>query len=338
MRRAERNAALVLTALALCGCENAPFYTMSRAGAEASVLTTLGWWITGVVTLIALAMGVLIVLGSLRPRGSLDEHLPHDARGGIAWILIGGLATPLAVLGVFFAVTMGTLRALPRAAADPALELKVTAHQWWWKVDYLDSLASNQFSVANEIHVPVGELVQVELESNDVIHSFWVPKLFGKLDAIPGHTNRFVFRADRAGTYWGECAEYCGRAHAHMRFTVIAEPRADFDAWLENQRRPAAPPSEPELITGRDVFEQNACAFCHTVRGTKARGGVAPDLTHFGARVSIGAGRIPNEPPLLQAWITNAKGLKPGARMPALGQELEATELVALTQYLESLR
>jgi cytochrome c oxidase subunit 2 len=179
--------------------------------------------------------------------------------------------------------------------------------------------------------------VQVYLRSIDVIHSFWVPKLFGKLDAIPGHTNRLVFQADRPGVYWGECAEYCGREHAHMRFTVVADSRADYETWLAHQRRPAEVPTDPELITGRDVFEQEACALCHTVRGTRALGGVAPDLTHFGSRLTIGAGRLPNEGGLLRAWIANAQAFKPGARMPALAQQLEPTQLVALTRYLESL-
>jgi cytochrome c oxidase subunit 2 len=310
---------------------------MDAAGRSARLLASLGWWVTGAATLLALAMGVLIVWGSLRRRGTLDEHLPPDTRGGTAWILIGGLAVPLAVLTTFFVMTMSALRALPTTVENPDLTLHVTARQWWWQADYAAARPADRFTVANELHVPVGARVQVVLDSLDVIHSFWVPKLFGKTDAIPGHTNRFVFEAERPGVYRGECAEFCGVQHASMRFTVVAEPPADYAAWAAAQRKPALAPTDPELITGRDAFEQQACALCHTVRGTHAHGGTAPDLTHFGSRMTIGAGRLPNDPAQLTAWIIDAQSFKPGAEMPALGATLDGSSLVALTRYLESL-
>lgn len=337
-RRSARAAAAALAALVLAACDRAPFYTLDAHGAQARTIATLGWWVTAAVTLITLVMGVLIVWGSLRRRGSLDEHLPADAGGGTLWILIGGLATPLAVLAVFFVVTMGALRALPAPEQKPALALDVTARQWWWQIDYVGAQAADRFSVANEIHVPTGTRVQVTLQSLDVIHSFWVPKLFGKTDAIPGHTNRVIFEADDPGVYLGECAEFCGLEHAQMRFTVVAQAPADFEAWLAAQRRPAAPPSGPDLMTGRDAFEQQACAFCHTVRGTRARGATGPDLTHFGSRGSIGAGRLPNAVGPLAAWIADAQGFKPGAQMPALAGTIDPTTLLSLARYLESLQ
>ncbi|MBN1239388.1 MAG: cytochrome c oxidase subunit II [Gammaproteobacteria bacterium] len=327
-------AAAAAAALA-AGCGGAPFNTLTGGGPEARLLATLGWWLIALVSLTIVVMGVLIVWGALRRRGSLTEHLPIDADGGKGWILIGGVAVPVVVLSVLFFVTLGTLRALPGTVADPAVELEVTAHQWWWEIDY-GGRPSERFSVANEIHVPVGEKIQVRLTSADVIHSFWVPRLFGKLDAIPGHTNHLVFEAERPGVYRGECAEYCGVQHSNMRLLVVAHEPAEFRSWVEHQRQPAAMPSDPELISGRNAFEQYACALCHTIRGTQARGGVAPDLTHFASRRTLGAGTFPNTRARLQAWIVNAQGMKPGIKMPKLAQ-FDGRTLNALAAYLESL-
>jgi cytochrome c oxidase subunit 2 len=322
--------------LCLGACERASFSTLNGAGPEARALATLGWWLIGLILLIIIAMGVLIVWAAVRRRGTLGEHLPIDADGGKGWILIGGVALPVVVLGALFFVTLGSLEAIPSRIAEAGIELHVTGKQWWWKIDYVGAEPSDQFSIANELHVPTGEKVHVQVTSADVIHSFWVPKLFGKLDAIPGHTNHLVFEAEKPGVYWGECAEYCGVQHANMRLVVVVQAPEDYQAWLDHQREPAVSPDDPQLISGRNAFEQYACALCHRIRGTQARGTVAPDLTHFGSRRTIGAGALPNTRARLQAWIVDSQALKPGINMPKLSV-FDGPTLNDLAAYLESL-
>lgn len=326
---------IVATAL-LGACAPAPFATLGRVDAEAGALAPLGWFLVALSCLLIVGMTVLIVWGVRRRRGSLDRHLPVDAGGGQRWILYGGVVMPVVVLTGLFLLTLVALGTIRGSLGRPDLTIAVTGHQWWWQVDYAGDGLQDRFQTANEIHVPVGATVRIELSSADVIHSFWVPRLFGKLDAIPGHTNRFDIRADRPGTYRGECAEYCGVQHAHMRFAVVAESQEAFDAWTAQQREPAQPPAGPVLTSGRNAFEQYACALCHRVRGTAARGSIGPDLTHIGSRLTLGAGRVPNTRARLQAWIIDAQALKPGIAMPAF-DELDGPTLDALAAYLESL-
>lgn len=326
---------MIVPPVLLAGC--GPFSSLTDpAGAQSRWLADLGWSLIGLMSIIIISMFVLIAWGALRRRGRLEEHLPIDVDGGKRWILYGGVALPVVVLTILFGVTLVTLQALPGEAEEaPGLRLRVTAHQWWWEVDYLYDDLSLRFSTANELHIPVGVPVEIELQSRDVIHSFWVPQLHGKLDAIPGHTNRVVLRAEAPGTYRGQCAEYCGAQHAHMRFLVVAQPPAAFREWAAHQRQPAPEPSTEELLAGREAFETHACAMCHRIRGTRARGSVAPDLTHFASRDTI-AGVLPNTRARLQAWIINAQAFKPGAKMPTL-EQFDGETLNALAAYLESL-
>ena len=326
---------VLLSVSGLTGCSAAPFSILAAGGEQAGWLAVLGWSLIALMLGITIVMGALVLWGALRRRGTLAESLPVDIDGGKQWILVGGVLVPVIVLSTLFAVTVGTLGAMPDEAADADLEIEVTAHQWWWEVDYLYDRLPKRFSTANEIHIPVGRPVSIRLKSSDVIHSFWVPRLHGKLDAIPGHENRLVVEATQPGVYWGECAEYCGVQHANMKLIVVAEPAEAFDAWARRQREPANPPSTPQLMSGREAFESYACGTCHTIRGTRARGGVAPDLTHFGSRLLI-AGTLENSRPHLQAWITNAQSLKPGVKMPNL-EQFDGETLNALAAYLESL-
>jgi cytochrome c oxidase subunit 2 len=189
---------------------------------------------------------------------------------------------------------------------------------------------------ANEIHIPVGKPVHIRLASRDVIHSFWVPDLHGKKDLIPGKDTDLWLRADRAGVYRGQCAEFCGWQHAHMALLVIAEPQDRFDAWLASQRQTPPPPSTPLGQRGRAVFESQACPLCHTVAGTQANGSAGPDLTHLASRRTIAAGTLPNTIGSLGGWIVDPQSTKPGNRMPAV--TLHADDLQALLAYLETLR
>jgi cytochrome c oxidase subunit 2 len=329
--------------LLLAGCAPSPFNATVGAGVEASRMAVLGWWIIGLMCFVILGMVVLVVAGALRRRGSFDEHMPIHVDGGKGWLVIGGLIVPGTVLIALFFVTLAEFNARPVGFKTADLNIDVTAHQWWWEFNYRktgvgsdDNGVSGGFETANEIHVPVGQRVGVQVMSTDVIHSFWAPKLFGKLDAIPGHRNYFVFEATQPGVYFGECAEFCGLQHANMQFTVVAESPEHYAEWVERQRSPAAAPKSPELISGRNAFEEYACALCHTIRGTEARGSVAPDLTHVGSRLTIAAGALPNTRARMQAWIVNAQALKPGNKMPKL-EVFDGPTLNAVAAYLESL-
>jgi cytochrome c oxidase subunit II len=223
------------------------------------------------------------------------------------------------------------------ALGDPdARTIQVTGHQWWWEVRYPDPVPANVVTTANEIHVPVGRPVRFELNATDVIHSFWVPNLHGKTDMIPGHTSYSVVRADREGTFWGQCAEFCGHQHANMRFQVVAEPEERFRDWLAAQRRPAVVPTTPGQKRGHDVFMAGTCANCHAVVGTPAAGRVGPDLTHLASRLRIAAGTLDNTRGNLAGWVTDPHGVKPGVRMPP--NPVAPADLHALLDYLESLK
>jgi cytochrome c oxidase subunit II len=223
------------------------------------------------------------------------------------------------------------------AAPDPnALSIKITGHQWWWEVQYQDPQPSEIMTTANEIHVPVGKQVKLELQSSDVIHSFWVPNMHGKKDLVPGHPATTWFTPRRAGEFRGQCAEYCGEQHAHMRLVFVAEPPDAFSSWLAAQKKSAPNPTSDSQRRGRDVFLGSQCVMCHTIQGTKAHATLGPDLTHIAARKMIAAGELPNTRGYLAGWILNASTLKPGVRMPP--NQLRSDDLNALLDYLESLK
>jgi cytochrome c oxidase subunit 2 len=193
-----------------------------------------------------------------------------------------------------------------------------------------------RFTTANEIHVPVGRPVSLELRAQDVIHSFWVPNLAGKKDLLPGYVQSAWFRADRAGTYRGQCAEFCGAQHAKMGLVVIADPPARYEAWASQSRKPASPPVDAVQRQGEVVFLSGSCAMCHTIAGTRAGSRTGPDLTHVGSRLTLAAGTLPNTPENLARWITDPQRVKPGTRMPAT--QLPPRDLAALVMYLEALK
>jgi cytochrome c oxidase subunit 2 len=219
---------------------------------------------------------------------------------------------------------------------DVALTIDVVGHQWWWEVTYEDPDPSKRVGTANEIHVPVGEPVQLKLRAADVIHSFWVPNLNGKRDLIPGYVTTLWFTADTAGVYRGQCAEFCGLQHAKMAMYIVAESKPKFAAWLAAGSTSPEPPTDPKLLYGKRVFMSSGCAVCHSIGGTEARATIGPDLTHFKGRSSIAAGTLANTRANLTRWIENPAAIKPGVRMPALA--FTPTELDALVSYLETLK
>lgn len=225
-------------------------------------------------------------------------------------------------------------RSLGVSAGDGDLRIEVNARQWWWEVRYSGS--GKKFELANEIHVPVGRTVEVELITEDVIHSFWVPSLAGKVDMIPGHRNKVVLKADRPGVHRGNCAEYCGGQHALMSLIVVVEPEEDFERWRTRQSQDAPEPADDFLARGRAAFLRGGCGECHTVRGTSARGDDGPDLTHVGSRRSLGAGVLDNHVGTMAGWIAGTQAIKPGSLMPDT-RAYDGPELRAVAAWLESL-
>jgi cytochrome c oxidase subunit 2 len=226
-------------------------------------------------------------------------------------------------------------RKLADARSAEALQVRVTGHQWWWRLEYRDPATGAWIETANELHLPVGRTIRIELGSADVIHSFWVPNVAGKMDLIPGRINVIDITPRRAGWFRGQCAEFCGVQHAHMAFDVKVETQAEFDAWLAHQASAAAPSQDPVLARGALVFDTK-CSACHVVRGARATGRAGPDLTHIGSRRSIAAGTLPFSRGGLQGWIAQPQALKPGTMMPAVS--LEPADADAVARYLESLK
>jgi cytochrome c oxidase subunit 2 len=245
-----------------------------------------------------------------------------------------GMAT--AGLLVLLAADVFTSRALGRLPLQDAVNIELVGHQFWWEAHYLDPDFKRQFSTANELHIPVGRPVIVTLRSDDVIHTLWIPNLHGKRDMIPGRTTTLTFRADRAGTYRGQCAEFCGLEHAMMALLVHAEPDAQYEAWAARQRQAAPEPVSDAAGRGRAFFLAGSCARCHTINGTGAAATLGPDLTHLAGRGTIAAGMLPNDASHLAAWILDPQALKPGVNMPAT--PLTPSQLHDLLAYLETLK
>jgi cytochrome c oxidase subunit 2 len=307
--------------------------TLDPQGPEAASVADLWWLMFGLgVAVFALVAGLLFAgLFRRRPPAEGEPGLEGPARSR-RWLVGGGVALPLVVIGVVLAATVATMRDVSRAAPQGALVVEVVGHQWWWEVRYPDA----GVTTANELHLPVGRPVAVQLTSADVIHSFWVPALAGKLDALPDGTNTLVLRADEPGEHRSECAEFCGLQHANMRLIVTAEPSDAFEAWVAGQQRPAAQPAADPARRGQEVFVDAGCASCHAVRGTAAEAGEGPDLTHVASRPTLGAGALPNTAGDLADWVADPHASKEGALMPAA--DLSEEDLADLLAYLEGLR
>ncbi len=253
-----------------------------------------------------------------------------------SWLIVGGgVVFPTAVLFVLLAFG---LRAVPRLIEAPSpghLRIEVRGEQWWWRVRYLTP--DGPVDLANELRLPVGERIDVVLTSADVIHSFWIPSISGKVDMIPGRTTHLSLEPTRTGTFRGACAEYCGASHALMAFQVVVVERDAFDAWLSGQSAAATPPSTPDLQRGQELFMSNGCGSCHAIRGTEADGEIGPDLTHMGSRLSLAAATHANDRAHMAAWIAAPEHSKPGALMPPF-EALGEAQLRTLSAYLLELR
>jgi len=326
-----------------CGVAQSVF---QREGPASTRITHLSLFMTVLFLILTLIMWALIGWGFKRRRGSLAEHAPIDAGGGHLWIAIGGVAVPLLVLSVLFILGLNLLMDFPihgmhgnMANAQMVMkpEIRIIGHQWWWEIQYLDDDVNKQFTTANELHLPSHRPVNIEVVTADVMHSFWIPALHGKVDLIPGHKNYIRIQASNDGNYSGQCAEFCGAQHAHMRLIAVTQEPGDYETWLEAQRQPGIEPQTAEAVAGQQTFLAGPCSMCHTVRGTVAGGRVAPDLTHIGSRLALASDSFPNNDAYLEAWITHAQSMKPGAQMPDLTQ-FTGDQLNGLVAYLRQLQ
>lgn len=323
-------AALVIAAGVLAGCSG-PQSALDPAGRGAERVAALFWWMTGGAALVWAGV-VWLFIWAVR-------FNPDSRRG--EWrtkvlIIGGGAVFPTVVLTGLLVYGLRLIPVLLDPAPEGSLRVRVTGEQWWWRVRY-ETDGGEPVELANEIHLPAGEPVELILDSPDVIHAFWIPSLGGKVDMIPGRTTRLKLEPERAGIYRGACAEYCGASHALMAFYVVVQPKEEFEEWLAGQAAPARAPSEPLARAGGEAFISNGCGACHTIRGTSARGMAGPDLTHAGSRLSLAAGTLENEPEEFARWIAATKAVKPEVHMPRFGM-LPPAELRALAAYLEGLK
>jgi cytochrome c oxidase subunit 2 len=316
-----------------------PLGYLDAAGRRAATILPLTWATIVISILVSVIIAALLWAAVRRARsrgGAAETRLVAVERGGngLRWIGYGVLISAIPLL-ITIVWTMVALASVSGPPGNTRLTLDVTPHQWWWEVQYDAPTPDQRVTTANEIHIPVGVPVLVRLHSNDVIHSFWVPKLTGKTDAIPGQVNLSWMQADQPGRYQGQCQEFCGFQHAHMAFEVVAQSPEKFEQWRTQQLQPAPAPKTDAQKRGAQLFEFR-CGLCHRVRGTTAGAVIAPDLTHLMSRAMLAAGTLPNSPGNLAGWIQDPQGVKPGSLMP--DQYLSSNQLNDVRAYLETLQ
>ena len=321
--------------LGVTGCAGAPS-VLAPYGADASSTASLAWLMFAIAGIVLLVISALLWI-SYRRSGipKKNKDLYSNDRTYLRNVIFGGGIAPIIVLLIVMGlgIRVENISTARRNKSDTGINIEVIGHQWWWEVRY-----SNQnFATANEIHIPVGQPVTVHVTSADVIHSFWVPQLHGKIDLIPGQTNTITLETDQAGVYRGQCAEFCGVQHAHMAFLVIAQKPEDFQAWLAGENKTSTQPKVGSLEQeGQQAFLGSACVYCHTIAGTNASGTLGPDLTHLASRQTIGADLLPNTSGNLAGWILNSQTLKPGNHMPPM--DLNGVQVQAMLAYLGTLK
>ena len=317
----------------LGGCAPSPSIFATH-GPEAAQTAMLTWLMFGIATVVMVIITILILMVFLRPRDGRERaDLYANDHRNLRSVLAGGALVPIVVL----MIVMGLGIAIENRFSDPPgsdpINIEVIGHQWWWEIHY----TNQNFDTANEIHIPVGQPVNVHVTTADVIHSFWVPQLHGKIDTIPGQTNTITLEADQPGVYRGQCAEFCGAQHANMAFLVIADKPDVFQAWLLDQEKSSVQPKVGSIEQqGQQAFLGSACTYCHTIRGTNASGKVGPDLTHIASRMTIGAGILSNTRGNMAGWIINSQSIKPDNRMPPM--DLTSAQLQALLDYFATLK
>jgi len=312
------------------GCDG-PQSALRPAGDGAERIANLFWWMLGGGSLIWLAM---VGLAIYSVRAHFDRRGDH--RRIRIMIIGGGAVFPTIVLTTLLLFSLPMIPDLLEPAPPDALKIEVRGKMWWWRVRYLRD-DEEPIELANEIRLPVGEPVEFQLASDDVIHAFWIPSLGGKVDMIPGRITRLKLEPTKTGVFRGACAEYCGMSHALMNFDVIVMERGEFERWLDQQREPATIPTALVTDRGQRLFLRSGCHACHTIRGTEARGTIGPDLTHVGSRHTIAASVLANESEHFAKWIAHPRDIKPGVKMPDFDM-LSEEELRAIAAFLENLQ
>lgn len=332
MSRRALNLGLIIILLPLLqGCEGVQS-ALDPAGVEAERISRLSW------LLFALCGAILLLVCVLTAVALFGSHKWRSRLATERVVIGGGIVFPTVVLTalVLYGFSLMGMGGAPADAADGGLKIEVVGERWWWRVTYVDGEGRRTES-ANEIRLPVGRPVRLELTSADVIHSFWVPRLAGKLDMIPGRTNVLTLQLTEAGISRGQCAEYCGGAHALMSLYVIGMPEAEFGDWMKREAGPAAKPSQEPAMSGSAIFTASGCGGCHAVRGTDSRGGIGPDLTHVGSRHSLAAATLKNDREAFERWIRDSDHVKPENLMPSY-KIFRNDQLAALGSYLEQLQ
>jgi cytochrome c oxidase subunit 2 len=311
------------------------------AGVEDRQFLTLFWIFLGVCTFMYALVMIFLLAGIVRGRRAGEANVVETGRHHRSDPL---MRTTLKGWGALIAVGLAALaiasfftdRSMARAAANEKLSVTLTGNQWWWDIVYNSADASKTLRTANELHLPVGIPTRIILNSNDVIHSFWVPSLAGKQDLIPGRDNDITVVPTKTGMFRGQCAEFCGVQHAHMSLVVVVESYPDFVKWWDHQLEPAPAPTTPLTMAGYKYVTSGPCSSCHNIGGTTAGGLVAPDLTHLASRRSLAAGTMPMNEGNLYGWVEDPQSIKPGVAMPTIG--LEPDQLHAVVAYLETLK
>ncbi|HEX2282431.1 MAG TPA: cytochrome c oxidase subunit II [Thermomicrobiales bacterium] len=312
-------------------CEDAPS-ALDPSGPGAETIAGLWWLMLILATIVALVTFTFLGIALWRSRQGRPVEKPLGLDGQ-HFVILAGAIVPTAILLFLTVSTLDVMADLDEPPEPPSHVIEITGWMWWWEVVYPDA----GVVTANEIHIPAGQTVELRLTSADVIHSFWVPEISGKIDLMPGSENTFWIKADEPGIYRGQCAEFCGVQHALMAKLLIVQEPEEYQAWLEHMAQPAPTPTEPVQQHGLDVFMQSQCRFCHTIRGTDARGDVGPELTHLMSRQTLGAVTIRNSTGNLAAWVADPHQFKPGVKMPAFVDDIVGEDFQALIAYLASL-
>jgi cytochrome c oxidase subunit 2 len=332
-------------ALSACARDNFPQNTLAPQGPQAQKIDTLFQWVFWIAVVVFFLVEGALVYFAIKYRHRPGRPVPAQVHGNtrleVAWtiipaVLLAGIAVP----------TIATVFELARKPAN-ALEITVTGRQWWWEVEYPGA----HVTTANEVHIPTGQPVYITLRSQGsgsqggtgpllgpVIHSFWIPRLAGKQDVVPGRDNHLTLEAPNPGTYLGQCTEYCGLSHANMRMRVVAQAPQDFQAWLQQQLQPAEQPPADVLA----IMDRLTCGGCHTLNGVSGSigpyaGTIGPNLTHLAERDAFAGDTFPRTDNNLGDWVRDAPGMKPGADMPSFKDQLSDADIRALVTYLQSL-
>jgi cytochrome c oxidase subunit II len=313
------------------GPYSANAFTLSPASPQAAAISQL--FIGTLIFLGAILILVTVLITYAIIRYSDFPGAPEPSQNfGRRGLEILWTAVPILCLAVLTGFVAWTMHVGDPPSTNDSPDIRIVGHQWWWEIDYLKSGAI----AANEIHIPIGQRLLLELRSADVIHDFWAPQLARKMDIVPGHPNRIWLEADTPGLYLGACAEFCGNEHAWMRFQVIAQPADQFDAWLRDQLAIPSKPGLPDARHGQQLFSDRTCANCHRVMGTPANQRIGPDLTHIASRRMLAAGAAENTSANLAIWLHDPNIFKPGSNMPNL--QLGKGDVRDLVAYLETLK